>query len=200
MSRRVDFYFGPGSRYSYLAATQLGRLAEDTGAVFRWRAVLSADLIAASGDNPFAPDRIRGAYDPDYRSADVTRWARHYGVPFVDIDPDGVDWRALAVACVAADRLAAGETFARKLLERCHAEGRPPMGDDGLYAFAVEAGLPSDAFARALRAQETANAYADNLSAAIAEGAFGVPSFVADDGELFFGQDRLVLLRDHLLG
>src|SRR5579862_7165597 len=115
MTTRVDFYFGPGSRYSYLAATQLGRLAEETGAVFRWRAVFSGDLIAASGDNPFAPDRRRGAYDPDYRSADVMRWARHYGVPFVDVDvdADGVDWRALAVACVAADRLAAGETFGR---------------------------------------------------------------------------------------
>jgi 2-hydroxychromene-2-carboxylate isomerase len=184
-----------------LAATQLGRLAEETGAVFRWRAVLSGDLIAAAGDNPFAPDRMRGAYDPDYRSADVMRWARHYGVPFVDVDPVGVDWRALALACVAADRLAAGETFARKLLERCHAEGRPPIGDDGLSAFAAEVGLPSDAFARAFGAQETANAYADNLSAAIADGAFGVPSFVvANDGALFFGQDRLVLLRDHLLG
>ena len=33
---------------------------------------------------------------------------------------------------------------------------------------------------------------------AVDEGAFGVPSFVCDDGELFFGVDRIPLLAQHL--
>jgi 2-hydroxychromene-2-carboxylate isomerase len=41
---QVDFWFGPGSRYSYLAATQLDAIALETGAIFRWRAVMSGDL------------------------------------------------------------------------------------------------------------------------------------------------------------
>jgi len=59
----VDFYFGVGSRYSYLAATQLKALGAETGVRFNWLAVDSSRLIAARGHNPSAaPDGI-GQYD-----------------------------------------------------------------------------------------------------------------------------------------
>jgi 2-hydroxychromene-2-carboxylate isomerase len=77
----VQFFFGIGSRCSYLAATQLQRLAAETGAHFIWRAVYSPDLIAKAGPDPFAAAVRRGQYSPTYRTQDATRWARYYGVP-----------------------------------------------------------------------------------------------------------------------
>ena len=53
MKGAVTFYFGPGSRYSYLASTQLPRISEETGARFIWRAVYSPELIARAGSDPF---------------------------------------------------------------------------------------------------------------------------------------------------
>ncbi len=50
-----------------------------------------------------------------------------------------------------------------------------------------------------LDSEATSAAYGDNLADALAAGAFGAPSFVTADGELFWGQDRLPILRDHLL-
>jgi 2-hydroxychromene-2-carboxylate isomerase len=41
----VDFYYGLGSRYSYLASTQIARLERDTGARVRWRPLYSGDLF-----------------------------------------------------------------------------------------------------------------------------------------------------------
>jgi 2-hydroxychromene-2-carboxylate isomerase len=38
-----------------------------------------------------------------------------------------------------------------------------------------------------------------NIEAALEASAFGVPTFITDTGELFFGQDRLPLLRHHLV-
>jgi 2-hydroxychromene-2-carboxylate isomerase len=38
-----------------------------------------------------------------------------------------------------------------------------------------------------------------NLQDAIRAGAFGVPTFVLETGELFWGQDRLPILRHRLL-
>jgi 2-hydroxychromene-2-carboxylate isomerase len=35
VAKTVDFFYGIGSRYSYLAATQMDRLAADTGATVR---------------------------------------------------------------------------------------------------------------------------------------------------------------------
>ena len=62
----VEFFFGLGSRYSYLAATQLEPIAAATGARFRWRPVFSADLIARTGGVPRSPQ------DPAWRT--TVRW------------------------------------------------------------------------------------------------------------------------------
>jgi 2-hydroxychromene-2-carboxylate isomerase len=58
----VQFFFSIGSRYSYLVATQLPGLAEETGARFLWRAVSSPELIRRAGADPFAPEARRGQY------------------------------------------------------------------------------------------------------------------------------------------
>ena len=72
---QVNFYYGPGSRYSYLAAAQIGALEERTGASFRWRAVYSPDLIRRAGANPFDSATLRGQYHAGYRSTDSARWS-----------------------------------------------------------------------------------------------------------------------------
>jgi 2-hydroxychromene-2-carboxylate isomerase len=63
---------------------------------------------------------------------------------------------------------------------------------------AAASGLAESAFAEALTAPATAQAQAATLAEALAAGVFGVPSFVVGD-RLFWGNDRLPLLRHHLL-
>src|SRR5258708_36045093 len=111
---QVDFYFGPGSRYSYLAATQLLRIAAETSATFRWRPVLSADLVARTGGKHRSPQ------ETEYRRKDIERWARYYGVPFA-VSSEQIDWRSLALACVAADYFGVAERFARALYDSLYA-------------------------------------------------------------------------------
>lgn len=186
----VTFYFGPGSRYSYLAATQIERVAEETGARFVWRAVLSGDLTARTGGVARSPQ------DPEWRTTDVTRWAGRYGVPFRDVTGE-VDWRGMALGCAAAQAQDAAEPFARALYRRTYAQGDPPRDAAAVVGLAGAAGLDAARFEAALGA-EAAGIYAANLEAALAAGCFGVPSFVTPDGAVFWGQDRLPLLMDHL--
>jgi 2-hydroxychromene-2-carboxylate isomerase len=188
---RVDFFFGPGSRYSYLAALQLGRVSAESGAHFDWVPVLSSDLVARTGGVHRSPQ------DPAYRTTDVERWARHYRAPFHDIDVE-VDWRAWAIACTAAQTLGRTEPFALELYRRAYGQGRPPLSSDDLSSVAVAAGLDLAGFRAAYASTRTAEMYQDNVEAALAAGAFGVPTFVTEDGALFWGQDRLPILIDHL--
>jgi len=197
--RSVQFFFGIGSRYSYLAATQLPKLVAETGARFLWRPLHSRELIARAGPDPFRAEVERGQYALSYRSRDAKRWARHYGVPYVEPVWEGVDWNALALACIAADRLGAGEAFAAALFAQCFAQGQPPRNDEELLSVAVSVGLAPGRMNDEAKSEAVAAAHRQTLLDALAAGAFGVPSFLVDDGELFWGQDRLVLLRTHLL-
>jgi 2-hydroxychromene-2-carboxylate isomerase len=197
--RTVRFYFGIGSRYSYLAATQVPRLAAETGARFDWRAIHSPELIAGAGPDPFRTENRRGQYDGGYRTLDASRWARYYGVPYSEPPWTEIDWKAMALAAVAADGMGSGEAFAIRLFKACFAEERAPRDTQMLIELAQSVGLAAQPFSDALASSVTAERHRENLETARAAGAFGVPSFVLDDGELFWGQDRLPLLRQELL-
>jgi len=191
----VDFYFGPGSRYSYLASTQLDAIASRTGARFRWRPVLSSALARAAGYAPFAGAPSSGQYDPSYRDRDIARWAALYGAPYKG-DPDFPDahWRRMTLACVACGESA--EAMGRAIYQAQFADGAPPATDAALYALAAKVGI-SDLEGR-LSAPGLEGAAARILEEARAAGAFGAPTFITG-GELFFGNDRLVLLERFLM-
>jgi 2-hydroxychromene-2-carboxylate isomerase len=195
----VRFFFGIGSRYSYLAATQVPRLAAETAARFDWRAVHSPELIASAGPDPFRAESRRGQYDGAYRTLDATRWARFYGVAYNEPPWAEIDWRLMALAAVAADTMGAGQAFASSLFRACFADGRLPRSPEALAELAAAVGLPTREFGDAIASPATAERHRENLRSALAAGAFGVPSFVLDDGQLFWGQDRLPLLRRELL-
>ena len=193
----IDFYYGLGSRYSYLASTQIARLEADTGCRVRWRPLYSGDLFAARGADPFQGAPLSGQYDWAYRRRDAEAWADYYGVPYREPADVKFDGRHLARAATAAARLGAVERFSRGLFEAVFVRGISPVDDSALGAIAAEAGLEPRAWAAQLELPETAQDMAATLGDALTAGVFGVPSFVVA-GQLVFGNDRLPILR-HLV-
>jgi 2-hydroxychromene-2-carboxylate isomerase len=194
----VRFYYGLGSRYSYLASTQILRLAAETGCTVQWRPLYSGDLFAARGADPFAGPPVSGQYEWAYRQADAEAWADYYGVPYREPLDVRFEPRRLALAATAAARLGAVEAFSRALLQALFVRGTSPLDDAACVRIGAAAGLDGAAFRDAIAAPATAQALAATLAAALADGVFGVPSFVAA-GRLVFGNDRLPILRHMLL-
>jgi 2-hydroxychromene-2-carboxylate isomerase len=193
----IDFYYGLGSRYSYLASTQIARLEAETGCRVRWRPLYSADLFTVRGADPFQGRPVSGQYDWAYRRRDAEAWAEYYDVPYrepVDVRFEG---RQLALAATAAGRLGAVERFSRALFEAVFVRGTSPLDAAALGAMAVEVALDPGRWAEELAAPETAQALGITLREALAAGAFGVPSFVVG-GAVFWGNDRLPLVRHRL--
>jgi 2-hydroxychromene-2-carboxylate isomerase len=193
----IDFFYGLGSRYSYLASTQLERLAAETGCRVRWRPLFSGDLFAARGRDPFRGKPVSGQYEWAYRRRDAERWATYYGVPYREPVDVAYDPRRLALACTAAARLGAVEPFSRSLFQALFVIGAAPLDDELCAGLAREAGMEPGAFCRALADAKTAARLASTVDEAVARGVFGVPSFVLGD-DVYFGNDRLVLLRHAL--
>jgi 2-hydroxychromene-2-carboxylate isomerase len=195
----VDFFFGTGSRYSYLAAARIPSVEARTGAAIRWRAVYSPELMRRVGNDAFACGTLRGQYDPAYRTRDAARWARFLGVPYAEPDFEAVDWHRIALWAVAAELLGAGAAFGAVVLHAAFGQGAPPASEEELAALARETGLPPASLSDLVGDGAASQAHERNLRDVISAGGFGVPTFVTDDGELFWGQDRVPLLVDHLL-
>jgi 2-hydroxychromene-2-carboxylate isomerase len=79
----IDFYYSIGSRYSYLASTQIDALEKATGYRVEWHPVNSVRLLAQRESSPFEGKPVSGQYEWTYRELDAKRWAKLYGVPYL---------------------------------------------------------------------------------------------------------------------
>jgi 2-hydroxychromene-2-carboxylate isomerase len=198
MSKKVDFYFGIGSRYSFLASTRIDALEQETGCTVVWRPLYSSALMLKRGMHPFRqPTITSGQYDWRYRRYDAECWAAYYGIDYFEPKDGVMEYEHYGLACVAADRLGACAAFSKAMFRAVFAEGKSDLDDDAFKAIAGQAGIDGDALVGMIDDPETAALHDKNIDDAVAAGAFGVPTFVCD-GRMFWGNDRLVLLRDFL--
>ena len=83
----VEFLFGLGSRYSYLAFTQMARIEATYSCTFNLQPIGSGELLNLRGASPFQGAPLSGQYEWDYRRRDAVAWAEYYRVPFVEPKP-----------------------------------------------------------------------------------------------------------------
>jgi 2-hydroxychromene-2-carboxylate isomerase len=193
----VDAYLGLGSRYSYLASTQLDRVAEETGASFNWIPIFSEELRAPDRD-PFKGPPISGQYEWFYRRQDAEAWAEYYRVPFRE--PMGrlnVDSRLLVRAALAAGQLKKRVPMMKRLFAAVFVDDRSEIDTAACIDCAVDIGLDRNAFRSAFQNPAIEAERFAILERARARGVFGVPFFFTG-GRTYFGNDRLVLLTHHL--
>jgi 2-hydroxychromene-2-carboxylate isomerase len=188
----VDFYLGLGSRYSYLAASQVDRIEKTHGCRFVWKPIASGALMDRRGGNPFRGEPLSGQYDWGYREYDAKCWANYYGIPFREPLTFRVDPDRLALACLAADGQDALVTCCRLLHKLIFVDG-VAIDDEAISGLPKHLGLDEQAFRRDLAAAQTRTRHEGLLEEARARGAFGVPTFFLGD-RMFWGNDRLVLL------
>ena len=195
--KTVKFYFGPGSRYSYLAATQVDRISNETGAEFDWLPVFSGNLMARIGNTYLSSTSRIGQYTDEYRSKDVIRWADYYGVPYNEPEASDVDWSLIVRACLAAKDVGYAEQFAKAAYRTSFQFGNVPDDIEQLANIAKDIGIDPDVFRQFVQSEFCEREEDRVLEAAVSEGVFGVPTFAVDN-ELFWGQDRIPLLIEHL--
>lgn len=195
----IDFYLGLGSRYSYLAATQIARIEAAYGCAFHWKPLASGLLMDRRGANPFKADEpTSGQYDAAYRAADARRWAAYYGVPFCEPAGLPADPSLLPRACLAADNQGAMVAMCQAIFRTLFADG-VRIDVTILGEVARHLGLDARRFLMMLHEPAIAIRHDRLIDEAIVRGVFGVPTFCLGD-QLFWGNDRMVLLEAALRG
>lgn len=195
MSRTVEFFFDFGSPTSYLAFTQLPRIAAERGARIRWRPMLLGGVFKATGNASPVTVPAKGRW----MGQDIARWARRYGVPFSFNPNFPINTLTLMRGAVGL-QLRQPESFARYrdvVFAALWQAGRN-LGDAAVLAATLaDAGLDAQAFAALVADPEVKAGLIASTDEAVARGVFGAPSFFVGDA-MFFGQDRLDFVREAL--
>jgi len=198
MAHHIDYYLSTLSPYAYLAGNRLEQMAAKHGASVTYKPLDVLQLFARTGGQ--AP-KDRHPARMAYRAQELPRQAKKTGLPF-NFRP--AHWPTNAApssyAIIAAQNAGGGDLggLVQAILRACWAEDRDIAEDDVIKACLEQSGFdPKLADSGLLSGAET---YAANLEQAVAANVFGVPFYVVDSGQSFWGQDRLDDLEQHLAG
>jgi 2-hydroxychromene-2-carboxylate isomerase len=186
---KLEFWYDFASTYSYLTAMRVEPMAAAAGVRIIYRPFLLGPIFKAQGltTSPFALNPAKGRY----MARDIARTAAARGLAFQV--PEAFPAHSLLAARLGIVAEEGGwiGPFTRAVFAAefsAHADIAVPstlarivtdLGEDAERAFD---GAHSDSVKSTLRAR-TENA--------AAKGIFGAPSFITEDGELFWGDDRL---------
>jgi 2-hydroxychromene-2-carboxylate isomerase len=185
----IDYYLSLVSPYVYLAGHRPWEIAARHGATLAVRPVDLGALLPRTGGIALA-DRHESR--KAYRLQELRRQAARAGLP-LRLQPAffPVNGAPAAYAVIAADRAGGGDLagLIHVLGRALWAEDRDIADDEVIRACLAAAGYdPALADRGMLAGAET---YIANLEEAVGRGVFGVPLFIADGDERFWGQDRL---------
>lgn len=194
----IDYFFATLSPYVYLAGTRLEEIAAKHGAQVAYKPLDIMALFPRSGGQ-LPKDRHPSRLE--YRAQELRRQARKAGLAF-NLRP--AHWPTngapAAYAIIAAQEAGGGDpgALAHGLTRACWAEEKD-IAEDGVIRECLKAAGFDAALADSglLAGAET---YAANLEEAVGRGVFGAPFYIVDDGQRFWGQDRLDDLDLHLAG
>ena len=187
----------PRAAATYLAASQLPRIAARAGCRVDWRPVRGAEIRALRGRDPFQGEAVSGQYDWGYRQRDAEMWADYYGIPFREPPSHEFDFDLLSRAAAAGARLGAAESVGWALCALVYGSPDVAPRSRRLLRSRSNTGLSRAQFATALDDPATNELLRANARDAHARGAFGVPTLF-HGGVLYWGNDRLALL-EHAL-
>ncbi|MHA6492179.1 2-hydroxychromene-2-carboxylate isomerase [Pseudomonas borbori] len=193
MSKTVEFFFDVGSPTTYLAWTQLPRIAEQAGAQIIWRPMLLGGVFKATGNQSPVTIPSKGRY----MLQDLARFAKRYAVPLAFNPHFPINTLTLmrgAAGYLDSDQL---QPYLQAVFEaiwvRQQNLGKPQVVAEIVGA----AGLDVAEFERLINDETVKQRLKDNTEEAVKRGVFGAPAFFVGD-EMHFGQDRLDFVAEAL--
>jgi 2-hydroxychromene-2-carboxylate isomerase len=189
MNRTLELYWDFSSPFAYLGSTQAEALAARTGATLVWRPMLLGAVFKAIG-TPDAPILTWSEAKRSYFFKDLGRWAEHWSVPFrFPSRFPMMTVKALRVWFALPEERR--KAFLDAAFRAYWADDRD-INDEATLRELVGEG--ADEVLARTATKEVKDALFASTQRAIDAGVFGAPTWVVDGKELFWGQDRIVLV------
>lgn len=189
--RTLEFWFDFASTYSYLSALRIEDAAARAGVTIVWRPFLLGPIFQNQGwsTSPFNVYPAKGRY----MVRDITRIASARGHAFQMPLTFPANSVAAARIALAGDENDDNWTarFSRAIFSAQFADGADIADATVFSSIARALGGDADAIIARSTSDDVKTRLRDQTSRAQTLGIFGAPAFIASDGELFWGDDRL---------
>ena len=196
---KLEFFFDCSSPWTYLAFHRIEDLALGTGAELAWRPILVGGVFNTVNQGVYeqranpVPAKLR------YYAKDLADWARLYGLEIGMPPVFPVNSVKAMRGCLLALDQGVLPRYARAVFEAYWGRLEDISRDEVLAPIAERAGLEPGAFFDRIAAPELKQRLRAETEELIERGGFGSPTFFVDGDDMYFGNDRLPLVREALL-
>ncbi len=195
---RLEFFFDCSSPWTYLAFHRIEEVAAEARAGLVWKPILVGGVFNAVNPSVYAqraepvPAKLR------YHAKDLADWARLYGLRIGWPDVFPVNSVKAMRGCIVAQEAGDLPGYARAVFEAYWGDLQDISQEAVLELVAKRAGLEPAGFFARIAEPEIKDRLRANTDELIERGGFGSPTIFVDGKDLYFGNDRLPLVREAL--
>ena len=195
---RLEFFFDCSSPWTYLAFHKIEELARETKAELVWKPILVGGVFNAVNSSVYEqranPTPARAAY----YGKDLADWARTYGlrIGMPTVFPVN-SVKAMRGAFVAEEH-GLLSPYARAVFDAYWGRLEDISQNEVLEKIVRGVEIPHEEFFEKIAAPEYKAKLRANTDELIARGGFGSPTMFVNKDDMYFGNDRLMLVRKAL--
>jgi 2-hydroxychromene-2-carboxylate isomerase len=193
----IEFFLDCSSPWTYLAFHNIQPLAREFGEEIVWRPILVGGIFNTINPSVYASRQHPVAAKEAYQKKDIADWARSAGLS-IKMRPT-----VFPVNSVKAMRgcIFLGKDmvpFARATFEIYWGEDKDISQDAVLTDVCKRVGVDPEKFLAGISQQAIKDQLKANTDEVMARGGFGSPTIFIDKTDMYFGNDRLPLVREAL--
>ena len=195
---RLEFFFDISSPWTYLAFSRIEALAERMQAELVWRPILVGGVFNSVNQELYETRANPNKSKLNYSVKDIKDWADFCGVEinWPDIFPvNAVNIMRGAFFALDHDKL---PEYARLGFEAYWRDGLDVSHPDILSGIAEACHLPVNNFLTSLKDDVIKSRLRENTDELCQRGGFGSPTMFINEKDMYFGNDRLLLIEEKL--
>ena len=193
----IEFFFDCSSPWTYLAFHNIQPLAREFGEEISWRPILVGGIFNTINPSVYATREHPVEAKLAYQKKDMADWARSAGLA-IKMRPTVFpvnSVKAMRGCILLAEDMV---PFARAVFEAYWGGDRDISRDDVLIEVCQRVGVDPAKFLEGISQQAIKDQLKANTDEVMARGGFGSPTIFIDRTDMYFGNDRMPLIREAL--
>ena len=195
----IEFFFDCSSPWTYLAFHNIQPLAKEFSEEISWRPILVGGIFNTINPSVYASREKPVPAKARYMKKDIADWARSAGLT-IKMRPTVFPVNSVKAmrGCILLDGEGKLVPFARAVFEIYWGEDKDISQDAVLAEVCQRVGVDPAKFFAGIGEQTIKDQLKANTDEVMARGGFGSPTIFLDKTDMYFGNDRLPLIREAL--